>query len=196
MKLLVLGCGGIGSHFIEELCTAMKNDQIRPMPELTIADNDIVEMPQIMYQNFRTYECGGNKARMLAKRFSKEIYIKTIEKRIQKEVHLKGFDFIISCVDNEPTRELIIQYAFKKGIQFLDLRATGRHICAFPKLDKIEDNLKYVDIDDITCYSCQAPDARYSHKIDMGHKIIAMIGMQMFLNHLRGLNNKIINLTI
>jgi tRNA A37 threonylcarbamoyladenosine dehydratase len=195
MRLLTVGGGGIGSWFIEELCNAIKNDQIRPELEIRVADNDMVEMPQLLYQNFQPGEIGFNKARALSKRFSL-FGIKAIEKRIQKEHQLKGSDFVISCVDNEPTRELIINYAFKNNIGFLDLRATGRRICAFPKLDKIEDNLKFVDIQDTTCYSCQDKESLKRGRIDNGNKIIALIGVQMLINHLRGLNNKIINLSI
>jgi len=195
MKLLIVGAGGIGSWFIEELCNIIKSDQIRQELEIRVADNDIVELPQLLYQNFQPIEVGYNKARAISKRFSL-FGIKAIEKRIQKEYQLNGSDFVISCVDNEPTRELIINYAFKNNIGFLDLRATGRRICAFPKLNKIEDNLKFVDIQDTACYSCQDKESMKRGRIDNGNKIIALIGVQMFINHLRGLNNKIINLSI
>ena len=56
MKLLIVGAGGIGSWFIEELCNIIKSDQIRQELEIRVADKDIVEMPQLLYQNFQPGE--------------------------------------------------------------------------------------------------------------------------------------------
>lgn len=195
MKLLVLGAGGIGSWLIEELCKSIDQEQIDPNIEISIADNDSVEIDQIKYQNFTFDEAGLNKAQAFAKRF-KPFGITAISKRIKTVSQLKGYDFIILCVDNDITRELVINYAFSRNINFLDLRADGRRISAFPKMPAKEYNLKLVDADDATCYSCQDPASLRLGRIDKGNRIVAIIGMQMFLNHLRGLNNKIINLTI
>jgi len=60
-------------------------------------------------------------------------------------------------VDNNITRELVINYAFSRNIDFLDLRADGRRISAFPKMPAKEGNLKLVDTGDAMCYSCQDP---------------------------------------
>lgn len=193
MKVLQIGCGGIGSFFIEELCKCIEQEQINPNVEITIADNDIVELEQMKYQNFTYAEAGLNKAQALAKRF-KMFGIVALKKRITK-VDLKPYDFIVLCVDNEPTREMVINYCFDKKKEFLDLRARGRGISAFPKLAKREDNLKWVSQDNV-CYSCQDKERVQQGLIDKGNKVIALIGVQMVLNYLRGMNNKIVNLVI
>jgi molybdopterin/thiamine biosynthesis adenylyltransferase len=195
MRLLVLGGGGTGSWFIEELCKSIDQGQIDPNIEISIADNDTVEVGQIKYQNFTFDEAGLNKAQALAKRF-KPFGIIAVSKRIKTASQLKGYDFVIMCVDNDTTRELVINYAFSKNIDFLDLRADGRRISAFPKMPTWEDNLKLIDVGDATCYSCQDPASLRLGRIDKGNRIAAIIGVQMLLNHLRGLNNKIINLSI
>jgi molybdopterin/thiamine biosynthesis adenylyltransferase len=195
MRLLILGAGGTGSWFIEELCKSIDQEQIDPNIEITVADNDTVELDQIRYQNFVCDEAGLNKAQALAERF-KPFGITAINKRIKTVSQLKGYDFVILCVDNDTTRELVINYAFSKNIEFLDLRADGRRISAFPKMLTREGNLKLVDADDATCYSCQDPASLRLGRIDKGNRIVAIIGVQMLLNHLRGLNNKIINLNI
>jgi len=100
------------------------------------------------------------------------------------------------CVDNDSTREIVIKYCFSKNVDFLDLRSSGRIISAFPKLEKANDNLKFVDGNDATCYSCQDRNNLLMGRIDKGNKIIALIGVQMVLNHLRGMNNKVINLAV
>jgi len=195
MKLLMIGAGGIGSHLIEELCNSIDQGQIDPNIEISIADNDTVEVDQITYQNFTFDEAGLNKAQALAKRF-KQFGITAISKRIKTASQLKGYDFVVLCVDNDITRELVINYAFSRNIDFLDLRADGRRISAFPKMPAKEDNLKLIDTGDATCYSCQDTASLRAGRIDKGNRIVAIIGVQMLLNHLRGLYNKVINLNI
>jgi tRNA A37 threonylcarbamoyladenosine dehydratase len=195
MRLLVLGAGGIGGFLIEELCKCIEQEQIDPNIELFIADNDLVEIEQVKYQNFSYEEAGLNKAQALAKRF-KQFGIIAIKDRIKSANQLKGYDLVVLCVDNDPTREMVIKYCFSKNIDFLDLRASGRVISAFPKLEKISDNLRFVDGSDTVCYSCQDRGALLQGRIDKGNKIVALIGVQMVLNHLRGMHNKIINLAI
>ncbi len=195
MKIFVLGVGGIGGFLIEELCKSIEQEQIDQNTELFIADNDLVEIEQIRYQNFTFEDAGLNKAQALAKRF-KQFGITAIKDRIRSGKQLKGYDFIILCVDNDLTREMVIKHCFSKNIGFLDLRSSGRTISAFPKLEKASDNLKFVDSNDAACYSCQDRNNLKMGRIDKGNKIIALIGAQMVLNHLRGMNNKVINLAI
>ncbi len=195
MKILVIGCGGIGSWLIEELCKSIEQEQIDPNTELFVADNDLVEIDQIRYQNFTFEDAGLNKAQALARRF-KQLGVTPIKDRIKSEKHLKGYDLIILCVDNDPTREMVIKHCFSKNIDFLDLRSSGRTISAFPKLEKASDNLKFVDSNDAFCYSCQDRNNLLMGRIDEGNKIVALIGVQMMLNKFRGMNNKVINLAI
>lgn len=195
MKALIIGCGGIGSWLIDELCKSIEQEQINANTELSIADNDLVEIDQVKYQNFTYDEAGLNKAEALSNRFS-WYGVKAIKDRIKDKKQLKGYDFIVLCVDNEPTREMVITYCFKQGIEFIDLRASGRVISAFPKLEKVEANLNFVDSTDTVCYSCQDKTTLKQGRIDKGNKIIALIGCQMVLNHLRGMRNKVISLAI
>ncbi|NJD75749.1 MAG: hypothetical protein FIB08_01450 [Candidatus Methanoperedens sp.] len=195
MKCLILGAGGIGSFLVAEVCRLIEIEQIDPNTELFVADNDMVEMAQVKYQNFTFEDAGLNKAQALAKRF-KLVSITAIKDRIKSEKQLKGYDLIVLCVDNDPTRELVIKYCFSKNVDFLDLRSSGRIVSAFPKLEKASDNLKFIDSDDAVCYSCQDRNNLLVGRIDEGNKIVALIGVQMLLNKLRGLNNKVINLAI
>jgi molybdopterin/thiamine biosynthesis adenylyltransferase len=195
MRILVLGAGGIGSFLIAEVCRLMEIEQIDPNTELVIADNDMVEMEQVKYQNFTFEDVGLNKAQALAKRF-KRLGVKAIKDRIKSDKQLKDYDFIVLCVDNDPTRELVIKHCFSKNIEFLDLRSSGRTVSAFPKLGKASDNLKFIDSNDVVCYSCQDRNNLLMGRIDEGNKIVALIGVQMMLNKFRGMNNKVINLAI
>ncbi len=190
MKCLIIGAGGIGSYLVEEICKCIEQEQIDPNTNIYLADDDTVEPGQVGIQNFTFKDVGLNKAQALARRL---VIITAIEDRIKTAKQLKGYDFIILCTDNDTTRELVITHCFEKNVDFIDLRASGRIISAFPKLGKKEENLNFIDIHDTTCYSCQD---KSTGRIDKGNKIIALVGVQMFLNRLRGLNNKIISLAI
>jgi saccharopine dehydrogenase-like NADP-dependent oxidoreductase len=191
MKILQIGCGGIGSFLISEIMECVEQGQIDAYADIRIADKDIVEIEQIKYQNFKTNEIGMNKALALGKRFE----VKAIAGRVEKESQLKGYDIIVLCVDNERTRELVISYCHKNNKEFLDLRATGKKIFAMPKTT-LENNIKFVDSRDLNEYGCQDKADLEKGLIQKGNKIVALIGVQMLLNLLRGHSNRTISVTI
>lgn len=196
MKILQIGAGGIGSFLAREVIECVEQEQIDSMIDYTIADDDLVEVNQITYQNFLFSDAGKNKAEALAKRlkvFADGVaWITPIKRRIEKEAQLRGYNIIILCVDNNTVRRLVIDYCFKHNVEFLDLRAQGRNVFAMPKIVK---SITFIDNDDKT-YSCQEPiDLKKGH-IQKGNKIAATIGVQMLLNLLRGHTNRAINLVI
>lgn len=187
MKLLIIGLGGIGSYFISEVIEAIEQGQLDMIKEISIADDDMVELKQIKYMNYEKEEAGLNKAEVLSKRY-KDYGIKGINKRITSK-DIKPYHTIILCVDNEYTREDIILACHKLGKEFLDLRATGRNIFFMGKEEKLGDNIKFVDIKDLNEYSCQDKADLGRGWIQKGNKISAIIGVQMLLNLVRGHNN-------
>ncbi len=198
-KILIIGCGGGGSWLVEEINRKIMQGQISA--SLEIADDDIVEPKQIKFDhNFTLDDVGTNKAKALAERYSNistkalsEEYrysnISAIQKRITKESQLEGYDIIILAVDNEKTRELVIRYCHKKDVEFLDLRATGRRMFVMPKEKKLEDNLKHIDSKDLNKYSCQEKEDIKKNYQQETHKIVALWGVQMLLNLVRGHDN-------
>jgi len=190
-KILIIGCGGIGSYLIEHICDKMKKQQIDEYTKFEIADDDMVEIAQINYQNFKMQEIGMSKSKALAKRF-KDYGLWAIERRIDKDKWLEGYDLIILCVDNEKTRKMVIEYCHTNYTEFLDLRATGRKYFAMPKTN-LKENLKFIDSKDKKEYSCQEKEDLKKGLYQMGNEIVAKIGTQMLLNLLRGHSNRIIN---
>ena len=188
MKILIIGVGGIGSYLVKEIRTCQLNQQISPHTEISIADDDIVEIEQIMYQSYEVLDAGKNKAEATANKYD----YAPINKRITKKEQLKKYDYVILCVDNDATRKLVLE----SGKEFLDLRSQGRRISAFPKLSRTEDNLAFIDEDDKKNYSCQDEESLKRGEIDLGNKVVALIGAQMLLNYLRGKKNKAISLNI
>jgi len=198
MKILQIGCGGIGGFMAEEVVECVAQNQIDSMINYTIADDDIVEMEQITYQNFRTIEAGMNKAVALSKRlkvFASMVgveWLNASKKKIEKDSQLKGYDIIILCVDNDVVRQLVVGYCFKHNKEFLDLRAQGRNVFCMPK---VKDSITFIS-NDKKSYSCQEMQDLSKGRIQKGNKIAAVIGVQMLLNLLRGYNNHKINMVI
>jgi len=192
-KILIIGCGGIGSFLVREIHECVMQEQIDAFTQIDIADDDMVEINQLRYQNFEEKDIGKNKAEALAKRYHS---VHSRDCRINKLVQLKGYDLIIICADNELTRSMVIHYCHDTDKEFIDLCATGRKIFALPKQRTLQDSIKFVDIEDRKEYSCQDKMDLERGLIQKGNKIVAVIGCQMLLNLLRGHNNRPICLVI
>ena len=156
-KILIVGVGGIGSALISEIVECVKQEQISPEIEFDIADNDIVEIKNIKYQNFTADDVGENKATCLANRYKNECWIEPINKRIETEKQLEGYDLIICCADNFVVRKLIFEYCHKNNVEFIDGRAEGRMIMVFPKMKGLllERSLETLDMKNNENLSCQ-----------------------------------------
>jgi len=190
MKILIIGMGGEGSFLVKEIVECFDQEQMDPMVEITLADFDIVETKQCLplgYQNFSLKEAGKNKAEALSKRYE-DYCFNVLKTKIETAEQLKGTNLIILCVDNNKVRKLV----YESGIDYIDLRSTGRRVFCMPKNC---DEMKFLD-DDMKSYSCQEQSDLDKGFVQKGHKIASLIGIQMLLNHLRGHDNKTINLMI
>ena len=198
MKILQIGCGGIGSFLVEKVAKKVEQGQINVYHQISIADPDMVELEQLKYQNFADGDVGKNKAQAISTRFKVfgEKFFKTIKKRIDTTKQLKDYDLIILCVDNETTRAMVIKYCHKNKKEFIDLRATGRRVFAMPKEKTLQENMKFVDVKDMKEYSCQDKSDLEKGFVQVGNEIVAVVGVQMLLNHLRVHNNRIISLVV
>ena len=56
MKVLLIGCGGIGSWLVEHINRSYENFQIDTDVEVHIADPDTIEIKNVKYQNFKKEE--------------------------------------------------------------------------------------------------------------------------------------------
>jgi len=80
-KCLLIGCGGVGSNFIGELSEDYKRGQINDFI-FYIADHDIVEAKNCIFQNFKDEDIGKNKAEVLSKQYKRFV---AINKKITKK---------------------------------------------------------------------------------------------------------------
>ena len=194
MKILMIGAGGIGSYLAKGLAKHYADGYFDEPIEVTIHDFDTVEVDQVMYQNFTIDDAGKNKAVSIAQRYE----FKASKIRIDKSRSsiLNGYNLIVLAVDNDPTRKFVIEWCHKHNKEFIDLRATGRRVFVMPKEKTLQENMKFIDVEDIDSYSCQDKHDLEKGWVQIGNKIAADIGVQMILNFARGHNNRIINLII
>lgn len=186
-KILLIGCGGVGSMLVRELNRLVLNEQIDLNDtEITLADFDKVELKNIRYQNFTTADISKNKAKVLAEKYCFDY----IDKEITREEQLKGFDFIVSCVDNARARKLVFDFCFKNNIYFIDLRAEGRAIAIFTAKTDKNKLIKTLDFNKEDNSSCQLKYELEKNIIQQGNVIVAVICSQMILNKLRGEENQ------
>jgi len=182
MKVLVVGCGGIGSWLVEHISKAYYAEQIPFDVEIHIADFDSVDVKNVKYQNFTSKEVMQNKADALLKRF--DFIAKAIHKKVDKK-SMGNYDCYLICVDNFKARAEIIHHCHLKKKHFIDLRAEGRRVFAMSKSSDYEEDINTLDQKDKQSGSCQIPQEFVRNKIQYGNQIVAAIGIQMFLNYLR-----------
>lgn len=110
-KIMIIGCGGIGSFLIPLL------DRV-DMYDITVFDPDIVETKNLTYQNFQFDDVGENKAEALALNYN----FKPQPYKVLTPEQISGYDLVICCADNLDVRKMM----YKSEITWLDLRAQGR----------------------------------------------------------------------
>jgi hypothetical protein len=132
MKILQIGCGGIGSWLIDHVNRAYEEGQIEDDVEYDIADPDTVETKNIkLGQNFGPKDIGKNKATALKKRYP---CVNNAIARKAESLDVTGYDLFILAVDNTQTRRYFFVGCDATGKPFIDLRAEGRSAFGMPNI--------------------------------------------------------------
>lgn len=113
--IVIVGCGGTGSHYIKELGrylygnNCLRNDEIR----IILVDGDLVENKNLVRQAFLPQDIGYNKAQVMAEMLSQTYGLSIdyydgyidCEKDIEKLVRDDSLVFLVGCVDNHQCRQ-------------------------------------------------------------------------------------------
>lgn len=113
--IVIVGCGGTGSHYIKELGRYLygnrylRNDEIR----IVLVDGDQVEDKNLVRQAFLPQDIGYNKAQVMAEMLSQAYGLSVdyydgyidCEKDIEKLVRDNSLVFLVGCVDNHQCRQ-------------------------------------------------------------------------------------------
>tara|TARA_Y100000401_G_scaffold115074_1_gene118121 strand:- start:179 stop:769 length:591 start_codon:yes stop_codon:yes gene_type:complete len=120
-KIMIIGVGGIGSY----LAPLLKKVGIYSM---YLADPDIVEDKNLLYQNFSKATVGQKKVDSLS-----GISVGHVRSpyNILTDAQIKGSksDLVVCCADNLDIRRLLYRQGFQDDakVKWLDLRAQGRN---------------------------------------------------------------------
>lgn len=113
--IVIVGCGGTGSHYIKELGrylygnNYLRNDETR----IILVDGDLVENKNLVRQAFLPQDIGYNKAQVMAEMLSQAYGLSIdyydgyidCEKDIEKLVRDDSLVFLVGCVDNHQCRQ-------------------------------------------------------------------------------------------
>lgn len=186
-KILIIGCGGIGGYVAREVNRLILNDQIDiNNVDIVVADNDIVELKNIKYQNFTKADLFKNKAKVIGERYC----FMDKQERINDSQELQGYDLIVIAVDNSQTRKMVFDYCYNNDGDFIDLRAEGRAFAFFTKGKGHQEILKTLGANiSNEGSSCQLQYELQNGIIQNGNVVVATMGSQLILNWLRGEQN-------
>lgn len=177
VKVKVIGCGGIGSYLAYHIDRLIEIKQIKNMG-FTFYDNDIVELKNILYQNFKSSDIDSNKTDALALRY----YNVEFQTQRLDQKDLADSNLIILCADNNLIRRDAWANWIKNGIPFIDSRANGKAIGIYSS--NTTDYLNTISNDDKPS-SCQNPFQIAKKEIEYGNVVIASILAQNILSYNR-----------
>ncbi len=119
MKVLQIGCGGLGSPLALYLTAA-------GIKELTIIDNDVLDISnlqrQILYDETQIGKDKVKSAKEVLNRLNSEVVINAYkdyseEDSIKKYLKKSKYDFIVDCSDNFKTKFLVNKIAIENNIK-------------------------------------------------------------------------------
>lgn len=114
-RILLIGCGGIGSWLCHFLAFGRRNSLFQA--EIAPADPDKAEEKNLLYSNFGPEDAGKNKAISLASRYN----FKAIPKEIRSKMELKPFNLILIATDDAKSRKMV----YESGKDWVDMRCGG-----------------------------------------------------------------------
>ena len=118
-KVLVVGCGGLGGHIIDQLARI-------GVGFLRVADGDVFEASNLNRQLLSSVPLlGVNKARAAADhiaRVNPEVTVEAVEEfltEVNASALIDGCDAVLDALDNVPSRRLLASSCEKAGIPYI-----------------------------------------------------------------------------
>ena len=171
-KIMIIGCGGIGSFLIPLLNKVGLYD-------ITVYDPDIVENKNLLYQNFENSDINLRKVDVMNKY---ETVNKIEPYLVLTKSQVQGYDLVICCADNLAVRKML----YKANVKWLDLRAQARN-CALISGDVSPEIMETVLAGPDGSYSCQGQGWDGTpEEVNFMQVVAAGLGAQWVQNHFSG----------
>jgi len=176
MRILLIGCGGIGSWLCHFLAFGRRNSLLPINTSITVADPDVVEARNLLYSNFEAQDVGMNKAAVLASRYS---YICS-PKEMKSSKELEPYDIVLVATDNARSRKMV----YESGKHWIDMRCKGDLWAVFTSDNrKAAKDFKPKGKDlNISGQSCQFEADLASRNVKFGCLMAAGAGYQKLLS--------------
>lgn len=128
-RVVLLGCGGTGSHLLPNILQylwAQQTKDKKELPEIVLVDGDTVEQKNLVRQRFTSADLNLNKAAALARRYTSafgirmhafEGYISDVD-QLMKLAPPDRPNIIIGAVDNHRARMVMWQYYMARTHQY------------------------------------------------------------------------------
>lgn len=157
-RVLVAGCGGLGSTVIANLASL-------GVGHIGLVDNDCLELSNLNRQYIHKLSAIGELKTKSAKKwieqYNKDIEVETFEKRLNKENFseiVKDYDYIVDCFDSFQSKLLLNDIAlmaqkilisggvceFKGQVMTIIPQQSACLRCLFPEADKVDYQVKGV----------------------------------------------------
>lgn len=124
-KVLIIGCGGLGSSVSQYLAGA-------GIGQLVLADGDTLEISNLHRQlAYREYDLGNHKSVALANQLyelNRNVRVRTVDDRLDGQrlkLEVMMADLIIDCTDNYPARQSINLACYEAGKKLITGAAIG-----------------------------------------------------------------------
>lgn len=125
-NVIIFGVGGVGSFTAEALIRS-------GLGNLTIVDNDIVELSNLNRQIQATYDTiGMNKAEALRDRLLTinpktciTVMVKYFDEKSNKDFEFKKYDYVIDAIDSIKSKILLIEEVSKSGVPIISSMGAG-----------------------------------------------------------------------
>ena len=188
--MAVIGAGGIGSHFCSLLDWAIGNDQAGDIAreDVHVYDFDTVDTSNLRHQDYTANLVGAPKAYVMNARYG---YTSQCAKFGQRRDHYTGSRSFVICADNPGVRLGVYEHCLEYNKPFIDLRCEGDmmavltdscdHKALLDSLGNTNEERK-----DERGRSCQRPEDVRNRRVQLGHLAVAVAGLQLLLNRLRG----------
>jgi molybdopterin/thiamine biosynthesis adenylyltransferase len=183
-KIGIAGAGGIGSNLLAILFDYGFNRKQFDYStiDVDIYDDDIVDLKNLLHQNFKIEDISKPKVKVLADK-----YVVNDITRFMTEEDFKKYDIIFSCVDSMEFRRKLYAYTAKGNdkLFWIDGRCTSRQGAIFNSALPTDELSKYITQDDVRggCLLNHEKEQNISHTLPL---VIAGMMVQTFLNFLRG----------